>query len=206
MTQTRINGMETIGSLIAQQSEISIKIESVRKQLSQLQDKEQTLNSRLDEVMGKLYYVYIVYSEGNPVYVGKGKGGRFRHTISGKSSCLELNRDYFNGKYIEVLIVEDRLEEDAALSTEAWWINYIHNENKERGLDFYNKNFKPVEISWIELEIPSECYYYGKFKKIGDNATTALSQEVKPRYITFRDLNEPVHCEEGDHIPSWRDI
>lgn len=48
------------------------------------------------------YYVYACYVEGDLKYVGMGQGLRYRHCNSGSSSCAELNRDFYEGKNIEV--------------------------------------------------------------------------------------------------------
>ena len=63
------------------------------------------------------YYVYIATVNGITRYVGKGKGSRLNHCASGKSSCFELNKAFFEGKVIEVCKVEERLSEREALSS-----------------------------------------------------------------------------------------
>ena len=45
----------------------------------------------------KEYYVYTWYYKGNPVYVGKGKGSRWKHGKSGRSHVRGLNEIYFKG-------------------------------------------------------------------------------------------------------------
>lgn len=41
------------------------------------------------------YYLYVCYYNGVPVYVGKGKGDRWIHCLSGKSSNAKINQLYF---------------------------------------------------------------------------------------------------------------
>ena len=45
--------------------------------------------------MKNVYYVYMWYYKNELVYVGKGKGARWQHGNSGKSSCYELNKIHF---------------------------------------------------------------------------------------------------------------
>lgn len=71
------------------------------------------------------YYVYVVFVDAKAVYIGKGKNDRYKHAISGISSCLELNRDFFLGKYIEVRFLEKYLTEEKALKQEEFWISHL---------------------------------------------------------------------------------
>lgn len=47
--------------------------------------------------MSNKYYVYTWYYKGTPVYVGKGKGSRWRHGDSGCSHVRGLNEIHFKG-------------------------------------------------------------------------------------------------------------
>lgn len=66
------------------------------------------------------YYVYTCHVEGELKYVGMGQGLRYRHCNSGSSSCAELNKDFYEGKKIEVKKIHiskskqeaEQLEED----------------------------------------------------------------------------------------------
>ena len=78
------------------------------------------------------YYVYICYVENAIRYVGMGKGNRYKHCVSGKSSCSELNKDFHAGKNMRVEIFKDSLTENDARLLEA----YLVEQNIE-GL--YNK-------------------------------------------------------------------
>lgn len=70
----------------------------------------------LSEKFQNIYYVYQVFVEDQLRYIGKGKGNRIDHCLSGKSSCSELNRDFHAGKKIVVNKYEDNLlESDAEL-------------------------------------------------------------------------------------------
>jgi len=46
----------------------------------------------------KIYYIYAAYVDGVLRYIGKGSGDRYKHCTSGRSSCVDLNIDLFNGK------------------------------------------------------------------------------------------------------------
>jgi len=80
------------------------------------------------------YYVYIAYIKGVPKYVGKGRGQRYLHCSSGKSSCYKLNRDYFSGEKITVEFAHLNLDEQSALQAEAETIGKLGLEN------LYNSN------------------------------------------------------------------
>ena len=75
------------------------------------------------------YYVYIAYIKGVPKYVGKGRGRRYLHCSSGKSSCLLLNRDYFSGEKITVEFAHLNLDEQSARQAESETICKIGIEN-----------------------------------------------------------------------------
>ena len=55
------------------------------------------------------HYIYYVYYNERVVYVGRGKGKRYLHPNSGKSSCRELNRLHFEGVEFAVKIIVDGL-------------------------------------------------------------------------------------------------
>jgi len=80
-----------------------------------------------------IYYVYICEVEGVVRYVGMGKGKRFEHCKSGKSSCPELNRDFHAGLKMDVEKVKEKLTHEDAQSLECELLR------KYEGL--YNKRF-----------------------------------------------------------------
>lgn len=62
------------------------------------------------------HYVYIVTVNGTVVYVGKGYGDRYLHTISGCSGNKELNRLYFaKAAMITEIYRDDMTDEEARL-------------------------------------------------------------------------------------------
>ena len=82
------------------------------------------------------YYVYGAYVDGVLKYVGKGTGNRYKHCMSGKSSCVELNRDFFSDKEILVKFIAENLCEKEAFNIEADSIEKHSSTlyNKSRGV------------------------------------------------------------------------
>lgn len=65
-----------------------------------------------------MYYVYTAEYDGEIVYVGKGKGDRYKHTYSGISSSRYLNMLYFSGERVAVAIHKDNLTSEDAYALE----------------------------------------------------------------------------------------
>lgn len=80
-----------------------------------------------------IYYVYVCHVDDVLRYIGMGKGNRYKHCISGKSSCVELNKDFHEGKKVEVTKVVDKISQSEAQSIEMDMIW----EEKDNGI--YNK-------------------------------------------------------------------
>lgn len=94
-------------------------------------------NKVLNEGLQNIYYVYKCFVGGELKYLGMGKGERYRHCNSGKSSCSELNRDFHAGK---CLIVEKFSE--GLLRSEAQWLETeLIDKHIESGI--YNKRISP---------------------------------------------------------------
>lgn len=95
--------------------------------------------------MNNDYYVYLCYVEGVVKYVGMGKEERYKHCTSGTSSCGELNRDFFQGKKMEVVIIHNFMNKNEAAYKEAEVIeSYPFDQlyNKQRGK---RKNLKGLD-------------------------------------------------------------
>lgn len=88
-----------------------------------------------------IYYVYVCHVDGVLRYIGMGKGSRFSHCVSGKSSCSQLNKDFHDGKELVVTKVAEKLTRaDAqAIETDMIW------EEKDNGI--YNKQLYPSAAS-----------------------------------------------------------
>jgi hypothetical protein len=71
---------------------------------NRMKDSAQSYDKRYDG-----NYIYYVYHEGDVVYVGRGKGRRYLHANSGRSSCRELNKLHFQGVVFNVEVVESGL-------------------------------------------------------------------------------------------------
>jgi len=88
------------------------------------------------------YYVYVCYVDDIVRYVGKGKGNRYKHCVSGKSTCAELNKALFTGSELSVERVFMGLSEEQAFAWEQEVIDGIGLDN------LYNKNnSKSADIS-----------------------------------------------------------
>lgn len=79
------------------------------------------LESDATPMMRKEYYVYTCKHNGTPVYVGKGKGDRLTHCLSGRSSSPALNELLFKNDIgeFEVTKLIENLSEDEALLQES---------------------------------------------------------------------------------------
>lgn len=158
--------------------------ENIRKWERMISEAEKAIvfnENKIKRLEGLEYYVYVVYVDAVPKYVGKGKGGRYKHAVSGMSSCPELNRDYFANKYIEVVYAEKHLTEDKALALEANWIgNFKERARWGRHLyDFYNKDIPTT------YEFYDECanyIYHNLFVHAIDNSSNDGVVKVRPPY------------------------
>lgn len=108
------------------------------------------------------HYVYVVFVNAKAVYIGKGKGDRYKHAVSGVSSSMELNRDFFLGKYIEVRFLEKYLPEDKALEKEKFWIAHLKCISEadyfgEHGWEIYNKCNTPP---YFQFDIGEDYIYH----------------------------------------------
>lgn len=63
-------------------------------------------------------YVYIAKCENEIVYIGQGKGDRWKHCIGGKSHCYGLNALHFQGSVVTVEILKDGMSKQEAMELE----------------------------------------------------------------------------------------
>lgn len=72
------------------------------------------------------YYVYVAKADDGQVkYIGKGKGSRYTHISSGRSSCVEANSYILSGGDIFCYKIIEGLSGDKALEIEAELINIL---------------------------------------------------------------------------------
>lgn len=95
------------------------------------------------KVKPKGHYVYKVLVDGICRYIGSGKNNRYLHGNSGRSSVAELNRAYFSGALIEVIIIKDNLTKDKSLQEEINIINSLDNNN------LFNKSLPNATLNRI---------------------------------------------------------
>lgn len=108
------------------------------------------------ELEGRNYYTYIVLVAGKPKYVGKGKGDRWKHAISGASNVAMLNKDFFDGKHIEVRRYCEYLSEEQALTAENDFIYTL----KSDGVEIYNKT-SGSNGSYLDAVIVTITSFFG---------------------------------------------
>lgn len=68
------------------------------------------------------HYVYYAMHDGRIVYIGIGKGARYSHCTSGKSSCYYLNKLHFEKQQVSVGILIDKLSRDVVAALERYCI------------------------------------------------------------------------------------
>jgi hypothetical protein len=171
--------VSTLKDLIAKKAALYKERNKVLLQIDALKKSEVLIKRRIDIAIAKIdrlenncYYVYIVFVDGVPKYVGKGTGDRYKHAVSGSSSVKELNKDFFDGKYIEVRIVfgQRNMTEKCALQVEQDVILTL----KEHGL--YNKRVLP----------DANCLNTDMF----ENSEFAISNKVKPHQEYMLDVSD----------------
>lgn len=101
--------------------------------------------------MKNKYYVYCVKLEDEIVYVGKGKGDRYKHCLSGVSHNKGLNEIYFKhqlGLCVKptINIVEYFDNSDKAYYAEAILIEELQPECNIRGRVEIRKRKRPLEL------------------------------------------------------------
>lgn len=98
--------------------------------------------------------VYVAMLYGKVIYVGKGVEDRWKHCISGTSSCRYLNYLHFQGEPVTVHIVCEGLSDFCASTVEQaliyrydpegnthrtdWRIEDVQDELTSKGIDFNN--------------------------------------------------------------------
>lgn len=168
--------------------------QNIRKWNRMIQDAKSAIeynNDKIKRLEGLIYYVYVVYVEGHPRYVGKGKANRYRHPVSGISSCPELNKDFFDNKYIEVMYAEKYMTEEKALKEESDWIGRFNEAyvSGQTPSPLYNKTI-PEKFEYYDERI--DYFYNHWFKHAVDNSDKEGVIIKRPAYCesVWQELNE----------------
>lgn len=165
--------LEDKNQILKYEAAISGHENSIRKWESMIVKAKEAIHynrERILDTQGLEYYVYVVFVDAIPMYVGKGKKDRYKHAVSGCSSCVELNKDYFAGKYIEVMFAEKGLSEQSALNLEADWIYQVNSESYsciDSSYRIYNKQIPD------KADYKDECmsyFYHRWFNHAIDNS------------------------------------
>lgn len=146
-------GLDKANRLL-EQAEYNLKL--LKPKYEQALSRLEWCKDQVKLAAGGRYYVYLVFVDGVAMYAGKGKGDRYKHPVSGISSCMELNRDFFQGKYIEVRFIERYKTEQEALQLEKHWIGIIRGMTYER-FSIYNKCNTPA--NWDHDISNGDLYY-----------------------------------------------
>lgn len=126
---------EAIARTINEITKASLNVDKAKRELDSKEKYLEELKRRLNKLQGRCYYVYIVFVNGEPKYIGKGTGDRYKHAVSGASSVPNLNRDFFNDEHMEVAILygNKNMTEKEAFQHETDVIGSL------KAYDIYNK-------------------------------------------------------------------
>lgn len=147
--------------------------------------------------MNNDYYVYICYVDGVVKYVGMGKGDRYKHCTSGTSSCAELNRDFFQGNEMRVVIAHNFLTKNEAGHKEAQVIAEYPFEqlyNKQRG--------KRKDLKGVDKLLDYFCAL------VENNRSEYISIAQAKRWIDRSLLHSdyPVKVYGYDNLDGWQGL
>ena len=124
-------------------------------------------------IVGVEYYVYQVTLGDEVVYIGKGKGERYNHVLSGKSHNYNLNKLYFEhlllGADLPVVdLVGHFYNSEDALKYETYLIRDL--------LPTYNIRSKPVQTSHLDNVVKPEV-------KVPTNVQTYIIEDSETIYV-----------------------
>ena len=123
--------------------------------MKQSEEEKLKREGRKRQIGKKDYYIYTCIVDGTVRYIGKGRNNRWKHCVSGTSSCAYLNRDFFLGKTLEVWISE-YFPEKVALDIEASLV--VSNR-----LQIYNKSIPKSGTLMNFREVCTEKVYEGNY-------------------------------------------
>lgn len=125
------------------------------------------------------YYVYACYVDGELKYIGHGFGLRYRHCTSGTSSCLELNRDMFEGKGLEVKKLHTGLTKAKAEEIEEHLIRESFDSLYNKVIKYTPNPSRPNVSTKRDYKILASTWSLGKEKEYFDDfmLSKGLDQE-----------------------------
>lgn len=105
--------------------------------------------------MQNQYYVYVCYVNQKPVYVGKGKGSRYKHCTSGKSHNLKLNQALleYGKEAFETKFIYEYLDEQESLRLERKLIISLLNYRQK----IFNND--PQTLWYAQHDLPPLQFY-----------------------------------------------
>lgn len=115
------------------------------------------------------YYVYACYVDEELKYIGHGFGLRYRHCTSGTSSCLELNRDKFEGKSLEVKKLHTSLTKKQAEEIEEQLIRDNFNSLYNKVVKYQPLPSKPNVAKKKDYKILASSWSLGEEKDYFDD-------------------------------------
>lgn len=99
-----------------------------------------------------IYFVYGVWVDDDLVYVGQGKGDRWKHPTSGISHNKELNKIFFAGEKMTVSFFRQDIPQQDAVKLESCLIAFYNPRANKAG-----KTKMPMIYS--DFESPYECTF-----------------------------------------------
>ena len=113
-------------------TELSVSAERLRSGSARDTPEYNKLYNYLSPKEGQ-HYVYLARLSGEIIYVGSGYAKRYLHCRNGRSHNKELNRLYFTGTEVEVVIHKDGLSKEHSLGMEKHLIELLEPYcNKQR--------------------------------------------------------------------------
>lgn len=104
------------------------------------------------------YYLYLALDGDNLVYVGQGKGDRWKHVTSGTSHNKELNRMHFCGQNIYVHTLFDRISQEDSLKLEKLLIRLLNPvaNTKDKIKNSFVRNYGSMWYAYCAEKISLE--------------------------------------------------
>lgn len=134
--------------------------------------------------MSKLekHYVYACYVDGELKYIGNGVGQRYKHCTSGASHVVELNRDLFAGKKLEVKKTHKNLTKSQAEDIEEELIRVNFDS-------LYNKVVKQYHLPDVPNILRKK-----DFKILAKTFSTGDEEEYFQNYLSNYGIDEEARA------------